>query len=251
MDGIKALQKLGLTEYEARAYFSLARIGPSTVREIVFDSKLPRNKAYEALQRLEEKNKVAYLPVSPRKYKIISPESFKEDISQLNDSVNSLIKLMSQPKATEFKDLFWVIKSKKAIEEKLALQNTKARKEILSCNTLSKILYGNIRTMKQTVDRGVKVKMISTFDKNRIPSYNAWLKTGAEIRVFNHDKFGPLLPRITIFDGEIARLTLGEPEVKKEGDYITLWTESRAFSNMLRNHFLEMWKKSKPIEKFI
>ena len=55
MDGIKTLKKLGLTEYESRAYLSLARLGPSTVKEIVLDSNLPRNKAYEALQRLETK----------------------------------------------------------------------------------------------------------------------------------------------------------------------------------------------------
>ena len=57
MDSIKLLRRIGMTEYEARAYLSLARLGPSTVREIVLESKLPRNKAYEALQRLEEKNK--------------------------------------------------------------------------------------------------------------------------------------------------------------------------------------------------
>lgn len=105
--------------------------------------------------------------------------------------------------------------------------------------------------MKEAVDRRVKVKMICTFDKNKISSYEAWLKTGARIRVFNENLFGPLLPRITIFDGGNARLTIGKPEVKEEKDYITLWTESKAFSQMLKNHFMNMWKNSKPIERYI
>jgi sugar-specific transcriptional regulator TrmB len=251
MEHIKLLKRLGLTEYESRAYLSLAKLGPSTVKEIVLDSKLPRNKAYEVLQRLEEKNKVLSLPVSPRKYKINNPELFKEEVNDLSKSVHSLIKLIEQPKITEFKDLFWVIKSKKAIEEKLAIQNTKAKKEILGCNKLSKILYKNIRTMKEAVNRRVKVKMICTLDKNKISSYKAWLKTGAKIRVFNEKLFGPLLPRITVFDGEIARLTIGKPEVKNEEEYITLWTESKAFSQMLKNHFINMWNNSEPIEKYI
>ena len=167
MDQIRLLQKLGLTEYESRAYFSLSKLGPSTVKEIVLDSNLPRNKTYEALQKLEQKNKVMSLPVSPRKYKISNPEVFKEEIKELNDSVDSLIKLIEQPKITEFKDLFWVIKGKKAIEEKLASQNTKVEREILACNKLSKILYKNIRTMKEAVDKGISVKMICTFDKNK------------------------------------------------------------------------------------
>ena len=37
-------------------------------------------------------------------------------------------------------------------------------------------------------------------------------------------------------------------EVKNEEEYITFWTESKAFSNMLRTQFMHMWKHSKPIE---
>ena len=251
MDEISLLKKLGMTEYEARAYFSLSRLGPSTVREIVLDSHLPRNKAYEALQKLEQKNKIISLPVSPRKYKISNPEIFKDEIKELNESVDLLIKLIEKPKIAEFKDLFWVIKGKKAIEEKLALQNTKAEKEILGCNKLSKILYKNIRTMKEAVDRGVSVKMICTYEKKKNAVYKEWQKTGAKIRVFNRESFGPLLPRITIIDGKIARLTIGKPEVSNEEDYLTLWTESQAFSQMLKNHFMNMWKNSMPIEKYM
>lgn len=251
MEELKLLKRMGFTEYEARAYLALARLGPSTVREIVVESKLPRNKTYEALQKLEQKNRVISLLVSPRKYKITNPELFKEEIRKLDESFNSLIKLIEQPKTTEFKELFWIIKGKKAIEEKLATQNTKAKKEILSCNKLSKILYKNIRTMRESVDRGVKVKIICTFEKNRIPTYKAWLKTGAQIKVFNEKIFGPLLPRITVFDCELSRLTVGRPEVNEEGDYITLWTESRTFAHMLKNHFMNMWKNSKPIRHYI
>ena len=251
MDQLKLLRKLGLTEYESRAYLSLARLGPSTVKEIVLDSKLPRNKAYESLQKLEEKNKVISLPVSPRKYKITDPESFKEETLDLTKSVDSLIKLIEQPKTNEFRDLFWIIKGQKAIQEKLAAHNAKAKKEILTCNRLSRILYKNIRVMKESVDRGIKVKMICVFDKNKVQIYNAWLKTGAKIRVFNEKLFGPLLPRMCVFDGTIARLTIGKPEIKNPEDYITIWTESKAFSQMLRSHFLNMWKNSEPVEKYL
>jgi len=145
--------------------------------------------------------------------------------------------------------LFWVIKGQKSIQEKLAIENEKVQKEILACNKLSSILWKNIKTMREGIKRGVKVKMICTFDKSKIPVYKEWLKTGAEIRVFNEKMFGPLLPRMSVFDGKIARVTIGKPEVKNEEEYITLWTESRAFSQMLKNHFMNMWKNSKSIKE--
>jgi len=251
MDKIKLLRRLGLTEYEARAYISLAKLGPSTVREIVLNSNLPRNKTYEALRRLEEKNKVMSLPVSPRKYKIMNPELFKREIRELSKSVDSLIKIIEQPKVTEFKDLFWIIKGRRAVVEKLASINTKVKREIISCSELDKMFYKNMRIIKGAVERGVKVKFITKYRKENIKYYRRWLGIGVKIRVFNERLFGPLLPRISVFDGIIARLTIGKPEVKDEDNYITLWTESKAFAQMLRNHFMNMWKNSKPIEKYL
>lgn len=251
MEQLQTLRKLGMTEYESRAYLSLARLGPSTVREIVMESKLPRNKAYEALQRLEQKHKVMILPVSPRKYAITDPDSLKQDVDDLSKSVFDLVKLIEQPKTPEFKDLFWIIKGQKAIQEKLALQDAKVKKEVLTCNKLSRILPRNIQNMKGAIARGVKVKMICEFKEENRRIYDIWVEMGAELRVFNKEKFGPLLPRISIFDGTTARLTIGQPEVKNKEDYITIWTESKAFSRMLRTHFITMWKECEPIENHI
>jgi sugar-specific transcriptional regulator TrmB len=251
MDNIKLLRKLGLSEYEARAYLSLAKLGPSTVRDIVLDSKLPRNKAYEALQKLEDKNRLVSLPVSPRKYKITNPELFKEEVEELKSSVDSLIKLVEQPKTTEFKDLFWVLKGQNAMIDKFAQENSKATKEILSCSVLDKMLYRNMRIIKKATERGVKTRFITLFDKKNIKVYHAWMDAGVEIRILDAKRFGQLLPRIGIMDSNRARLTVGKPEVQKAEDYITLWTESKAFALMLRSQFMNMWKNSCPIDRYL
>lgn len=251
MNHTKLLKRLGLTEYETRTYLALAKLGPSKVKDIVMDSNLPRNKTYEALQKLEQRNLIATLPVTPRKFKITNPEILEEEVKELNASVKSLKKLIANPIANEFKDLFWILKGQEAIREKLAIENMKAKREILACSTLSKKFYKNIRIMKACVEKGVNIKIICSFKQANIESYKAYLETGAQIRVFNEKVFGPLLPRITVFDENIARLTIGTPEVKKKEDYITLWTESKAFSIMLKNHFNNMWKKCKPIEQYM
>ena len=48
----------------------------------------------------------------------------------------------------------------------------------------------------------------------------------------------------------MSRLTIGIPEVKNEDDYITLWTESVVFSEMIRDQFYSMLKKSKTFKEF-
>ncbi len=251
MNNIELLKKLGMSEYEARAYLALAKLGPSTVKEIVTVSKLPRNKAYEALQKLDEKNKVMSLPLSPKKYKITHPEIFKQEIKEMETSVSSLIKLIESPKINEFKEMFWVIRGRMPTIEKLEVENAKCTKEILSCSVLNHMPYKNLRTIKEVVKRGVKVKFITPFDPKDRKYYEQWIKAGVEIRSFNSKEFGSLFPRITILDSTKARLTVGIPEVKKEEEYITLWTESKAFASMLKYQFTTMWKKGTPIEKLI
>lgn len=251
MEAINVLKKLGMTEYEARAYLSLAKLGPSTVREIVLESKLPRNKAYEALQRLEEKHKVISLPVSPKRYKINDPETLKIEANSITESVKELLKVIEQPRNPEFRDLFWVLKGQEAIREKMANESLKVKKEILACATLSKPFYTNIRTMSEAIKKGIKVKLICTFNPNNKNIYKEYLKAGAQLRVFNEKSFGPLLPRMSIYDGIRTRLTIGSPEIKDAKEYITLWTESKAFAQMLKIHYLNMWKQCEPIEKYL
>ena len=249
---IEVLKKLGFTEYEAKTYLALAKLKIASISEIAAVSKVPRNKVYEALKKLEEKGKVVSLPISPRKYKINDIETLREDVKDLSKKVSDLIKKVKRKSnVDEFKELFWIIKGKKNIIEKLAIQNTKTEKEILACNRLTRIIPKNIAIMRKAIERGVKVKIICEFDKKNIEVYKEWIKTGAKIRVFNKKLFGPLLPRITIFDGKVARFTIGKPEIQNEDNYITLWTESKAFAQMLRKHFMNMWKKCLPIEKFI
>lgn len=245
MDQIKLLQQLGFTEYEARAYLSLALHGQCTVREVVMESHLPRNKAYEALQRLEQKNLVFSLPLSPRQYKISDPEVLSNQVKEMQKSITTLMQTMQQQKEKTYKDLFWMIKGKRQLLEKFAIENEKAQKEILSCSDLDRMLYKNMRIIHQFTKRGGKVKFITPYQKKYTPIYREWKNVGVELRIFNQEHFGTLFPRVAIFDGEKARITMGTPEVKNEEDYLTLWTESKTFAQMLRNHFLIMWKKSK------
>src|SRR3989344_8837011 len=221
MEAIHLLKKLGMTEYEARAYLSLAKLGPSTVREIVLESNLPRNKAYEALQRLEEKHKVISLPVSPKRYKINDPETLKSEANSIAKSVNELLKVINQPKRPEFRELFWILKGQEAIREKMANESLKVKKEIIGCATLSKPFYSNIRTITKAVKNGVKVKLICTFNESNKNTYNEYIKAGVQLRVFNEKAFGPLLPRMSVYDGVRARLTIGAPEIKDTKEYIT------------------------------
>ena len=58
MENLKLLRSLGFNEYEARTFLSLSELGASSAKEISEFSKVPRNKTYEVLQKLESKARI-------------------------------------------------------------------------------------------------------------------------------------------------------------------------------------------------
>jgi sugar-specific transcriptional regulator TrmB len=252
MENLMLLKSLGFTEYEARTYLALCELGPSTAREIASYSNLPRNKTYEMLKKLESKNKIQSLPVSPAKFKVLDINQLKDIVSEkkknianLEDNLNRLIEESTKPKLKDFKEIFWIIRGKKAIVDKMTKQNLLTRSELLSINRLSVINPVNLRNMKTAIKNGAKVKMLVPFTKNRLKNIKKWASLGVEIKNYDEKRFGAIGTRISVFDKKVVRITFGEPDVSRDEDYITLWAESPHLANILRDYFYGIWKKSK------
>jgi len=252
MDNIILLKSLGFTEYEARVYVALSDLGAATARELSQYSKLPRNKTYDTLKKLEQKGRLQSLPISPRKYKLLNInqlkveiESKKKSLSLLEENINRFVEESSKPKIKEYREIFWVIRSKKAIMEKMKSQNMITKKEMLSLNRLSHASADNLKNIRKGVREGLKIKMLVPFTEENMKRVRKWQEAGAKVRNYDQEKFGPLGTRFGVFDKNVARITFGKPDVLKEEDYITLWAESPYLANMLRNYFFTIWKKSK------
>jgi len=252
MDNLDLLKKLGFTEYESRVYLALSELGASTAREISDYSKLPRNKTYEMLNKLEKKKKIISLPISPRKFKILDINQLKETVQEQKNSVNAIEKTLNKfiiesnkPKLKEFKEVFWIIRGKQAITKKMSLQNKLTKKEMLSFNKLSTANPTNLRNMKTAINNGVKAKMLVPYNKEAKTNIKKWENVGVEIRKYDESKWGPIGTRFSVFDKKIIRITFGEPDVSDTENYITLWAESPHFANVMRNYFLNIWNKSK------
>jgi len=70
---IGALQLLGLTCYEAKAYLALIRTGPVSGGKLAFYSHVPRPKLYGTLRGLEQKGLVHVAPSKPETFTAVSP----------------------------------------------------------------------------------------------------------------------------------------------------------------------------------
>ncbi len=68
------LLKIGLSQYEAKAYLALIRSGSVNGGTLSKKSGVPQSKIYEVLYKLAHKKFVSILEVRPRLFKAIKPE---------------------------------------------------------------------------------------------------------------------------------------------------------------------------------
>jgi sugar-specific transcriptional regulator TrmB len=77
---VDGLKKVGLTEYEAKAYAALVGLGEATARDIHEASLVPRTRIYDILRDLTNKGFVEFIEGSPTYYRVVDPDLVMERI---------------------------------------------------------------------------------------------------------------------------------------------------------------------------
>jgi sugar-specific transcriptional regulator TrmB len=93
---VEKLERIGLTEYEAKAYLALLEVHLNTATKVSEKSSVPRTRIYSVLESLMQKGWVRIYSGVPLLFKAQAPkevfEKIKEEYSEFLDSVKSTLK---------------------------------------------------------------------------------------------------------------------------------------------------------------
>lgn len=81
-DAVDALKRLGLSNYEARVFAALQRLGTGTAQQISDASEVPRSQVYGAADDLVDRGLVELVASSPKEYRPVSLEAAREQLGQ-------------------------------------------------------------------------------------------------------------------------------------------------------------------------
>ncbi|PIN78602.1 hypothetical protein COV16_05750 [Candidatus Woesearchaeota archaeon CG10_big_fil_rev_8_21_14_0_10_34_8] len=79
-------------------------------------------------------------------------------------------------------------------------------------------------------------------DKRQAIALKQWKNVGVKIKYYPKNEQKSI--RFSTFDNKVCRITIGSPEIINEDDYLSFWIESPAFASLLKDQFLDMWKKA-------
>ena len=157
------LEKLGLSDYEARAYVALVVKNHATADELADISMLPRTSVYKALRTLEEKKYVTSTVGRPTTYHPVSVEEIRaRTLGELNEMFDKLasIKGMLSEKGTP--QLVYTIIDRKRVMAKIGDMIESAKHSIMiSSPVISDIRSVHGQRFKDATNRGVKIVIIT------------------------------------------------------------------------------------------
>ena len=97
-EALEALQRLGLTAYEARVYVALEKLQSATASEIADASDVPRSQVYQTANALTERGFIEEQQATPTRYRVVPvaevrkqfEEQFRADERRAFDYVESI-----------------------------------------------------------------------------------------------------------------------------------------------------------------
>jgi len=247
MDAVKYLKKLGLSEYESKAYIALVKLKNAKAKEISDESKVPQSKIYEVLASLEKKNMVTTIPSKPKKFAVIDPGiaiknliSIKaKAIKELMDEEKEIIRSIEKNEKNVEKPKFNIYFGNK-IHIRLATEAIlKEKKEIwLMARKFAHILVVN--AVKKFLKKGGKYRMIIEYvDEENARFIKELLKVGAKIRKTNIHGIKML---ICSDQTGISFLNPDNPR-----SFITIIVEGSTLKDAMRNFFNTLWENSEKV----
>jgi sugar-specific transcriptional regulator TrmB len=157
------LEKLGLSEYEARLFVAAVIKGHGTADDLAELSMVPRTSAYKALQALEDKGFVTSSTGRPTIYHPSDLDELRKRImTELDETFDKLttVKGLLSEKGTP--QLVYTISGKKRVMAKIGeMMDTSKRRLLVSSPMMKEIRAEHGHRFKEALNRGVEIMIIS------------------------------------------------------------------------------------------
>ncbi|MCS7135617.1 MAG: helix-turn-helix domain-containing protein [Nitrososphaerota archaeon] len=246
----KAMQNLGLTDYEIRAYLPLIQIGPLTASELSNIAEIPYSKIYEVLGSLEEKGWVEVEGGRPARYHAKSPvtavETMKlkleEKLQQNSDIIISELMPIFEDRWAKEKPDIWILRGEHNILTKLKELIANCERELLLATPMLpkeilRTLLPFFITIKGKNGR-VQIMLTSDTDQQTLRK----IAEVAEVRIREH-MFGcgairDLREVMIIFAAENGKRPA-----------IAIWSEHTSLAKFARDYFDYLWNSAYTVKK--
>jgi len=235
------LEKLGLTEYEAKTLGTLFTLKEAEAPEISRTAQVPKTRVYDVLEKLLQKNLIIEMNGRPKLYRAIEAQK-AIDLLILGKKIqfDELQKeaIIVKDNIIDFSDKeeggekVMKVKDKQDFERILGQELLKANKSIQGLTEITDehdIIHDALMRAK---DKNVTVKLLNSTASKK-------LKNCSEVRQFNHGL------NAFIIDGKKVVMAISDFKKDKPDYHFTIMNDHAPMANALTHYFDNHWEKGK------
>jgi len=182
-----ALQELGFTDYEARAYLALAGASPATAYEVAKLAGLPRANVYSVLRTLELRGAIQQVAQDPVRYAPQRPDDyFAQQARKTGDLCRAVAREVRRQSRPDESVYVWVYRGKREVHDKVEQMIIEAREHVWIKAPIE-LIEPHLARLVAAASRGVGVILI-VFGEGA-----ERLRAHASITVFRHEGSGQVM----------------------------------------------------------
>lgn len=241
---VPLLQRLGLTQYQAKTYVALVGLGPSTAAEIAEAADVPRTRIYTVLSDLEEGGWLEGRPGRPKTFHPVRPAKrigrVREALVDEIDTVIPALEAQYEEEATRFGGPIWLLDTADALARR-TLEMVKAAREDLMLVAMFPLPCDGEpldRALSDALDRGVRVRVLAPDPETAA----GFLRLGADVRV----TWVP--PRFLFVDARQALLGFPIRTEAQDPGARGVWIPAPGFIEHISPIRHEIWEMGQPLD---
>ena len=236
----KALEHVGLTNYETRAYSSLLASGPQNAQELSQNSGVPHSKIYETLASLEEKGWAASDDSRPTVYAAHSPttglestrRSNEESFERYRKAIVAELEPLYEKSGTSEKPDILVLSGIANIATRIMEMIESCRCEVMIAmpHVGRELLNAALPKLRLLHDRGVTITILVS--DSTAPDTVRSMSQVASVKI-HKNLFGGGI----ISDQRYVIILLGQEAVKSDSGMVAIWADHAGLASFAREYF--------------
>jgi sugar-specific transcriptional regulator TrmB len=161
-ESVELLQSFELTEYEAKSFVALSRIGTGTAKEVAEVADIPQARVYDCMETLSGRGLVDIQQSKPRRFRAAAPEeavgALERRCTSHLDRLRELFPRLETPAREDESADVWVMEGSAEVSDRLRELITDAESEVLFAVAVEELLTDDLlAALDAAVDRGVDV----------------------------------------------------------------------------------------------
>ena len=160
-EAVDLLEAFECTEYEAKCFVALTRIGRGPAKAVSEVADVPQARVYDCMESLQNRGMVDVQGSTPREYRAVSPEqaieTLERRVSKRLDRLGTLLPELEAPEASDDGGV-WITDSEAGVAERVRTMIEGANDEILLAVAVEDLLSeGIVAALREAAADGVAV----------------------------------------------------------------------------------------------